>query len=173
MQTRDRYWEGLYWDGFAPDAIGAVALRAARCEDAAVARALEGARARAVDEKLESAEPLFVTAELRAPLGARPRAVAVRLWPLAVFLGARDSGSSTPGEGCRDWLFDAGSGRFLAEQSFDESEAEAEAFSRAHGDAAELAEPVELSEAKDAAHADAAGAAAREADKGESAEGQG
>lgn len=26
MQTPDRYWEGLYWDGFDPNAVGAVPL---------------------------------------------------------------------------------------------------------------------------------------------------
>ncbi len=30
MQTPDRYWEGLFWDGFAPEAIGAVALATAK-----------------------------------------------------------------------------------------------------------------------------------------------
>jgi len=26
MQTKERYWEGLYWDGFDPNAVGAIPL---------------------------------------------------------------------------------------------------------------------------------------------------
>jgi len=36
MQTKKRYWEGIYWDGFSPEAVGAVPLGTANSTDKSV-----------------------------------------------------------------------------------------------------------------------------------------
>lgn len=41
MQTPDRYWEGLYWDGFEPELVEAVPLTDAIANDDSVVNMLE------------------------------------------------------------------------------------------------------------------------------------
>lgn len=46
----------------------------------------------------------------------------VRLWPLSVFLGARESAKGDPGEGCRDWHYNRTNGAFVHEMKIEDTD---------------------------------------------------
>lgn len=102
MQTKERYWEGLYWDGLNAEDVGAVNLKDGHTDDPAIQAILDDAKKR-LQENFEQPENFWFTfldfSEKTIPY------CALRLWHENVFLGARASGVGDPGAKCRDLVY--------------------------------------------------------------------
>lgn len=123
------YWEGLYWDGFSPEAVGAVPLDAAGCDDDPAAEAMLRRVRHEVAGAGTAPEEYFVTL---VDVEAAGKTV-VRLWHRDVFAGARDSAVTDPGAKNADYHFDARTGEPLGgRRTWEETEAECEALVPAH-----------------------------------------
>ncbi len=151
MQTPDRYWEGLFWDGFAPESIGAVPLSTAKPKpndpklaahtqsilDAVCQKLLSSSSAPPTttsgDQK-QTPSPVpppppkpseFYITIFQSGVGANNQWT-VRCWHESVFKGARLAGVGNPGSLNRDFHFERISGKFVRATTIDETEAEFE-----------------------------------------------
>ena len=96
MQKPDTYWEGYYWEGFSPEAVGAVTLESAQ-QDSRFADLLKQIP---VDWIIPGDEYWVSCIE------NQDRAFEVILWHRDVFLGASVSGTSNPGHKTLQAIFD-------------------------------------------------------------------
>jgi len=56
MQTKERYWEGLYWDGFSPESVGAIPVAQATSQQSDLKGLICTVRDLITKEKLEVKE---------------------------------------------------------------------------------------------------------------------
>ena len=116
------YWQGLYWDGFSPAAVGAVPLAEAELPDDRLATMMLRQTRHEVAGLPGDLAPadFFVTIIDVEEAGK----TVVRCWHKNVFSGARDAAVADPGALNVDFHFRASDAELLGRKTWDETEAE-------------------------------------------------